>query len=152
VTDGVYVPGVPQGVRPVGRLYVLALPYAGPPPGLSANYRGHWRPKHEATAQLRRDVYFIARQAGLHLLTDVKHVTVELVWNPGTRRRRDADNIYPFLKVAADGLARGRHVAQRVGEAMMVEERGMRWVVRCALCLTCVAGLLLVLLLAIILL
>jgi crossover junction endodeoxyribonuclease RusA len=108
VTDGVYVPGVPQGVRPVGRLYVLALPYAGPPPGLSANYRGHWRPKHEATAQLRRDVYFIARQAGLHLLTDVKHVTVELVWNPGTRRRRDADNIYPFLKVAADGLARGR--------------------------------------------
>jgi hypothetical protein len=35
---------------------------------------------------------------------------------------------------------------------MMVEERGMRWVVRCALCLTCVAGLLLVLLLAIILL
>jgi crossover junction endodeoxyribonuclease RusA len=108
VTDGVYVPGVPQGVRPVGRLYVLALPYAGPPPGLSANYRGHWRPKHEATAQLRRDVYFIARQAGLHLLTDVKHVTVELVWNPGTRRRRDADNIYPFLKAAADGLARGR--------------------------------------------
>lgn len=108
MTDGVYVPGVPQGVRPVGRLYVLALPYAGPPPGLSANYRGHWRPKHEATAQLRRDVYFIARQAGLHLLTDVKHVTVELVWNPGTRRRRDADNIYPFLKAAADGLARGR--------------------------------------------
>jgi crossover junction endodeoxyribonuclease RusA len=129
VSDDVYVPGVPSGVRPVGRLYVLALPYAGPPPGLSANYRGHWRQKHESTAQLRRDVYFVARQAGLHRLADVRHVTVELVWNPGDRRRRDADNIFPVLKVAVDALARGRK--DWVGLDLVPDDTG-QWVTRLA--------------------
>jgi crossover junction endodeoxyribonuclease RusA len=46
----------------------------------------------------------LAKQAGI---PKCEHLDVELVWAPGDRRRRDEDNIFAFLKVLADGLARG---------------------------------------------
>lgn len=111
---------LPPGVTPRGREYVLTLPYAAPPPPLNANYRGHWRPRHEVTAQLRRDVSTLARQAGLHRLTGVRHITVCLRWAPGTRHRRDAGNCYPMSKVCIDALTPDRTTVRRVKGALKV--------------------------------
>lgn len=88
----------------------LRLPYTQLPAGLSGNSRAHWRVKAQSTRQVRADVTMLARSAGLHRYGPgaVEHVTVQLVWAPGDRRRRDADNCWPLLKVAADALARGR--------------------------------------------
>ena len=85
----------------------LDLPYDRPPDPLSANSRAHWRPRGAATRMVRRDVEALARAAGLHCVTGIRHVTVQLVWAPGDRRRRDEDNLYPLLKVCCDALARG---------------------------------------------
>ena len=54
---------------------------------------------------VRSTVALLARQAGI---PKAEHLTVELVWAPGDRRRRDADNLWPLLKSACDALARGR--------------------------------------------
>lgn len=88
---------------------VLALPYDRPPAALHGNTRTHWRRRAADTRQVRADVHALATQAGLHRhAPDVEHVTVELVWAPGDRRHRDADNLWPMLKVGCDALARGR--------------------------------------------
>lgn len=86
----------------------LHLPYEAPPKPLNANWRGHWSARARATAQVRADVTALAKQAGLHRLGNVEHVTVQLVWAPGDNRRRDSDNLYPLFKVGCDALARGR--------------------------------------------
>jgi crossover junction endodeoxyribonuclease RusA len=57
---------------------------------------------------VRGDVTTLAKAAGLHRLgRRIEHITVTLVWAPGDRRRRDEDNLYGLVKVAADALARG---------------------------------------------
>jgi crossover junction endodeoxyribonuclease RusA len=85
----------------------LHLPYARPPKSLVGNSRAHWRQRSTDTQQVRTDVMRLAQQAGLHRLGRLEHITAELVWAPGDRRRRDADNLWPLLKVACDALARG---------------------------------------------
>lgn len=107
----------------------LTLPYPSPPAGLSANHRVHWAQKNRSTAQVRRDVTLLATGAGLHRYQpgEVEHVTVELVWAPGDRRRRDEDNLAPLLKAAADALARGR--ADLVG-IDLVEDDTARWMAK----------------------
>jgi crossover junction endodeoxyribonuclease RusA len=87
----------------------LALPYDRPPASLTANTRAHWRARSADTRQVRSDVLRLAQAAGLHRYGPgaVEHVTVELVWAPGDRRRRDAPNIRPLLKAAVDAIARG---------------------------------------------
>lgn len=68
---------------------------------------GHWSQRSTATARVINDVMWRAKAAripaGPH-----GHVTVQLVWAPGDRRRADADNLWPLLKVCCDALARGR--------------------------------------------
>lgn len=85
--------------------YRLDLPYERPPAPLNGNTRAHWRARSAATRQVRADVACLARAAGI---PKAEHLTVELLWSPGDRRRRDADNLWPLLKVACDALARGR--------------------------------------------
>lgn len=91
----------------VGLRARLHLPYERPPAALTANTRAHWRRRSADTRQVRETVLTIAKQAGLHRITGIQHVTVELVWAPGDRRTRDADNVYPLLKACCDALARG---------------------------------------------
>jgi crossover junction endodeoxyribonuclease RusA len=85
----------------------LVLPYERPPKALVGNSRAHWRQRSADTQQVRTDVMSLARQAGLHFARGISHITVELVWAPGDRRRRDADNLWPLLKACCDALARG---------------------------------------------
>lgn len=87
----------------------LALPYERPPKSLVGNSRHHWRQRSADTLLVRTDVMRLAQAAGLHRYgpSVVEHVTVELVWAPGDKRRRDADNLWPLLKACCDALARG---------------------------------------------
>ena len=96
-------PGASQ--RLVGKA-ILTLPYQAPPTTLRGNYSGHWSGRSRATKQLRYEVSLLARQA--KLVGPYAHLAVTLVWAPGDRRRRDADNLYPMLKVCCDALSRGR--------------------------------------------
>ena len=86
------------------RAFRLTLPYQRPPAALCGNSRTHWRARSAASKQVRTDVAALAMQAGIPRSA---HLEVELLWAPGDRRRRDADNLWPLLKAACDGLARG---------------------------------------------
>lgn len=84
--------------------YKLALPWSKPP--LTSNQRfGHWAPRNRIVADVRTTVAWLAKQAKI---PPGRHLTVELVWAPGDRRRRDAPNLQPTVKAAVDALARGR--------------------------------------------
>lgn len=88
--------------------YRLTLPYDRPPAALTANNRAHWRRRSADTQQVRADVLRLAQVAGMHrILIPIVHVEAGLVWAPGDRRRRDADNLYPLAKACFDALARG---------------------------------------------
>jgi crossover junction endodeoxyribonuclease RusA len=121
--------------------YRLELPWQRPPHPLSGNARGlHWAAKHRATRDVRRTVMLLARNAQIPIC---EHLTVELVWAPGDRRRRDEDNLWPLLKVCCDALSRGRgdwvglelvpddtkrfmtKTAPRIAEPDEIPERGM---------------------------
>lgn len=83
----------------------LALPWTRPPAALTGNARcAHWGARSEASQQVRGAVAWLARKARI---PRSRHLTVELVWAPGDRRRRDPDNLWPLLKACCDGLARG---------------------------------------------
>ncbi|MCP2169195.1 hypothetical protein [Goodfellowiella coeruleoviolacea] len=58
----------------------------------------------DRVALIRRDVTLAAQRAGI---PRCRHLTVCLHYAPGDNRRRDADNLWPTLKAAADALARG---------------------------------------------
>jgi hypothetical protein len=119
MTDGAVDAGSldpPRGFQPVGVLYRLDLtPYfANPPNALCANYRSaHWAGRSTASREVREAVSTLARVVGLHRVAGARHVTVELVWAPGDRRRRDAGNLSPMLKAAVDGLTPARTVTRR---------------------------------------
>lgn len=120
--------------------YTLTLPYERPPTSLHGNTRVHWSRRAKDSRQVRSDVALLARSARI---PRSKHLTVELVWSPGDRRRRDADNLWPLLKVCCDALARGRRdwvglelvaddtpefmtkKAPRIAEPSEIRERGM---------------------------
>lgn len=87
-----------------GRCYSLRLPYDRPPKALTGNSRAHWRQRSADTRMVREDVLILARAANIPATA---HMTVELVWAPGDRIRRDADNLWPLLKACCDSLARG---------------------------------------------
>jgi hypothetical protein len=72
---------------------------------LTGNARsGHWAQRHSATKKVITAVITAARDAEV---TAGAHLTVQLVWSPGDNRHADEDNLWPLLKVLADGLARG---------------------------------------------
>ena len=86
--------------------FQLDLPYGRPPKSLWGNARdSHWSGRSNAARQLRSDVVFLARRAQIPVST---HLDVLLTWAPGDNRRRDADNLWPFLKSCCDGLSRGK--------------------------------------------
>lgn len=96
----------PPGVTPPsGEHHVLTLPWGRPLTTLTLNSRAHWAARARDTREVRQTVALLARSARLRPCT---HVTVQLRWAPGDNRRRDADNLAPMLKSAADALARGR--------------------------------------------
>ncbi|MCE0510865.1 hypothetical protein LVJ59_17595 [Microbacterium sp. KKR3/1] len=104
--------------------WILELPYERPPKGLSANYRGHWAPKAKSTAEVRALVVTLARNAAIPTMGRMQ---VELVWVVTDNRKRDADNVFPLLKVAADGLASDRGVSAHV-----VPDDSPEWCVKIA--------------------
>lgn len=97
-------------IAPGSDLFVrLRLPYVRPPAALWGNSRSHWRRRSVDTRQVRGTVLALAQSQRLHRLDrEVEHVTVGLTWAPGDKRRRDADNLWPLLKVVSDAIARGR--------------------------------------------
>lgn len=101
----------PTGKQLIARAYStrLDLPFDRPPDSLWANTRSHWRRRSADTLIVRSAVLLSARSVGLDQWCDgrVSHVTAELVWAPGDRRRRDEDNLAPMQKVVCDALARG---------------------------------------------
>ena len=72
---------------------------------LTGNARtAHWAQRNAATRIVIAEVVKAATALGLQ---PCQHLTVQLVWAPGSRRKADEDNLWPLLKVLADGLARG---------------------------------------------
>lgn len=71
---------------------------------LQGNARAHWRRKAEATREV---ITVVSVLAMAKRIPSGQHLTVTLVWAPGDRRKRDADNLWPLLKVCCDALARG---------------------------------------------
>lgn len=84
--------------------FTLTLPWSRPPLTLNQRF-AHWSQRSTITAEIRTTVAWLAKQAKIE---PGKHLTVELVWAPGDRRRRDEDNLAPTLKAAIDALARNR--------------------------------------------
>lgn len=122
----VYQPD-PYDTGPAGGvLYRLTLPYTKPPEALTANTRAHWSARSKASRMVRSDVSTLARAAGLHLLTDVRHVTACLRWAPGDRLRRDRGNLAPMSKAAVDALTPDRTTIRRVkGKLKVTRHIGM---------------------------
>lgn len=66
---------------------------------------GHWAIRHRAVKQVIHDVVTLARA---HRVPAGRHLTVQLAWAPGDRRRADVDNLVTLQKVMCDALSRGR--------------------------------------------
>lgn len=71
---------------------------------LQGNSRSHWRSRAHATKEVIEAVAWLAKA---QQIPQADHITVTLTWAPGDNRRRDADNLWPLLKVCCDALARG---------------------------------------------
>jgi crossover junction endodeoxyribonuclease RusA len=68
-------------------------------PPLTANQRLHWA----ARAKLTREIRYAAA-VWFHTFGPVKRCEVSLIWYVTDARRRDADNAFPTLKAACDGI------------------------------------------------
>jgi crossover junction endodeoxyribonuclease RusA len=86
-------------MTPAAGRWEIVLPYPRPP--LTANQRLHWRAHHRIRAALLADTQWLIRA---HAVPALDRCAVELHWAPPDRRRRDADNLVPTLKVCADAL------------------------------------------------
>ena len=89
------------------------LDYPRPPKGLSANDRTHWSVKAGATADVRLEV--MAKVRALHIGVLVR-ASVQVVWVVADKRRRDTDNLAPFMKGIFDGVGADRGVSARLVE------------------------------------
>lgn len=89
------------------------LDYPRPPEGLSANDRAHWSVKAGATADIRFEV--MAKTRALRLGA-AERVRVDVVWVVADKRRRDTDNLAPFLKAIYDGIGSDKGVSARIVE------------------------------------
>ena len=92
--------------------HTFILDYPRPPKGLSANDRpGHWSVKHGATQDIRLEV--MAKTRALHMGAPEK-IRVDVVWVVADKRRRDTDNLAPFLKAIYDGIGADKGVSARL--------------------------------------
>jgi len=97
----------------------IRLPWATPP--LSANARNHWRKQAAIVANIRHTVATLVNVRTFSanpLPMRAEHVVVELHYWPRDRRRRDADNLFPTLKSACDGLVDARVVCDDTPQFM----------------------------------
>lgn len=79
----------------------IELPLHKGKPPLTANLRLHWSEEARRTKKIRATAGWAAKAAKLGLC---EHVTVQLHYATGDRRRRDADNLVATQKPAIDGL------------------------------------------------
>lgn len=91
--------------------YRLDLPWPRPP--LNHNQRLHWAKRAPIIAKIRRDVGWLAKAAKIPACG---HITVQLVYAPGLRRKRDAPNWTATSKPAIDGLVDAGVVPDDNGE------------------------------------
>jgi len=89
------------------------LDYPRPPKGLHANDRPHWTAKSGATQDIRLEV--MAKTRALHL-GELERIRVDVEWVVSDRRKRDTDNLAPFLKAIYDGIGADRGVSARLVE------------------------------------
>lgn len=89
------------------------LDYPRPPKGLHANDRPHWTVKSGATQDIRLEV--MAKTRALHL-GELERIRVDVEWVVADRRKRDTDNLAPFLKAIYDGIGANRGVSARLVE------------------------------------
>lgn len=90
------------------------LDFERAPRGLSLNDRPkHWSVKAASTAQVRTIV--MARVRALHVPA-LERCQVDIVWVVGDRRRRDTDNLAPFMKAVFDGVGADRGISARIVE------------------------------------
>lgn len=76
------------------------MPWTTPP--ISLNDRGsHWV-RARKVKEVRAAAKILAMAA--HLPRDLTHVSIQLVYQPRDKRRRDADNLVGTLKAICDGL------------------------------------------------
>lgn len=76
------------------------LPWTTPP--ISLNDWEHYRVRARKVKEVRAAARILAMAA--HLPRDLPHVSVQLVYQPRDRRRRDEDNLVGTLKAICDGL------------------------------------------------
>lgn len=81
------------------RTYTIVLPYTRPP--LRPNDRHHWTQKARTTRQMRLTAHLLAANAHIPPLG---RATIETVWYPPDRRRRDANSLVLLTKASVDGL------------------------------------------------
>lgn len=94
---------------PPGNTFILDYPR--PPKGLSANDRAHWSVRHGATQDIRLEV--MAKVRALHLGAP-NRIRVNVAWIVADKRRRDTDNLAPFLKAIYDGIGADKGVSARL--------------------------------------
>lgn len=94
-----------------GNMFILD--YRRPPKGLSANDRTHWAVRSGSTADIRLEV--MARTRALRL-GSAERIRVDVVWVVADKRRRDTDNLAPFLKAIYDGIGADKGVSAHVVE------------------------------------
>jgi crossover junction endodeoxyribonuclease RusA len=80
----------------------LEVPFAedGLPP-LTANKRLHWAVQNRRTREIKDAVGWRAKA---RMPRNLEHITVQLVYQPQDRRRRDPSNLMPTQKAALDAL------------------------------------------------
>lgn len=93
--------------------FEIDIPMVGNRPPLNANQRLHWRQRAQRVALIRDAVTLLARNA--HIPTG-RHLVVQLHFQPGDNRRRDASNLVPTQKPAVDGLVRAGIVPDDTAE------------------------------------
>ena len=93
---------------PTAGPWQFILDYPRPPKGLSANDRTHWSARAGATADVRLEV--MAKVRALHIGVLVR-ASVQVVWVVADKRRRDTDNLAPFMKAIFDGIGADRGVS-----------------------------------------
>lgn len=82
-----------------GTTYVINLPYTRPP--LTWNDRHNRWKRAEIVRNVRADVGWLARQAGI---PSAERIVVQLHYAPGRKGRRDPMNFTATSKPAIDGL------------------------------------------------
>jgi len=79
----------------------LPIPLVDDKPPLSANDRLHWAAKNRRVQDIKDAIGWRVRQ---NKIPRMEHVTVQLMFQPQDRRRRDPSNLMPTQKAAVDGL------------------------------------------------